>query len=880
MKSSGSHDMTNDQLSGIIEKIALQVVLLDHTDISDMEEIITLFTEIADWANSNSQILLMETAVNCRDIINGIIDQSNSLPEESFEIICRTVTEIQTHARNDFNFSQMNLAPEICSQFTNAKHNEKTAVSSENSSYELRHPDSLPTYLDNELFAEFLSIQSNNLDKMESLILSIEERGDDASIIELKRMIHTIKGEAGFLNLNEVESVCHLTEDILGQRAPAQHSDIFLKTIDWMRQTFSWYSGGSFEPDSSTQLIKEIETCKSLEIKNGINNLEEMDTGKLEKKIIEQLVDNPSVFSTNHALYNKFISRIDNSIDSSKKFISKLLTLIDNVHEDEQHPTVAIQQSILKLQYYMTKITAVSDFISLNEIQLLTKHTHNLLDKMITDFRFCRTDIVNLIQESFNFLSSQTRYMESALLEKKIIKYEENFPQHIARLQAVLIEVSGNNKLTETKPAIQESSAIIPLNKDLTEPDADEDTTTQPSVIKTSPQIKESINVDAERLDRIIDMIGELVIAESMVIQAEEIKKIDSQELTRHLSQMDKITRALQETGLSLRMLPIKSTFQKMARIARDTAKKADKDVKFITQGEETELDKTLVDKIGDPLLHMVRNAIDHGIETSAEERQKQDKPVTGVVTIRAFHKGGNIHVEIEDDGKGLDKQRIRQKAVERNIIHEDDILNDKEIFNLIFEPGFSTASEITDLSGRGVGMNVVKSSIEALHGQVEIRSEQGIGSTFTIKIPLTLAIIDGMVVRVQNERYIIPTLSIVTSNELDRNNVTSIFKKGDMVDVQGKLVPLFLLSNLLGTDLEKNTPSQSLMVVVEEDDKQAAIVVDELLGKQQIVIKTLGESMKNIPGISGGAIMPDGRVGLIIDVGGLVKLAHAKDMK
>ncbi len=872
MKSSGSNVMTNEQLSGIIEKLALEIILIDHTDTDEMEEIITLFNEIADWSNNNSQTFLMETVVNCTDIVKGIIDQSNSLPEESFDIVCKTVTEIQTHARNDFNFSQMAVEPEICSQ--------SPPSTPDNTSCQLRHPGSLPTYLDNELFAEFLSIQSNNIDKMESLILSLEERSDDTSLIELKRIIHTIKGEAGFLSLDEVETVCHLTEDILGQDAPSQYSDIFLQTIDWMRQTFLWYSGGIVEPGSSSELIEVIKTCNLSEIKNEIINLEEIATDRLEDKINKQLVENPSLFSVNHDFYNKFIEKIDNSIDSSKKFISKLLKLIDNISESEKYPAVDIQKGILKLQYYITKISAVSDFISLNEIQLLTKHTHNLLDIMLTDIRFCRSDIVNLVQESFNLLHSQTRSLECALLKKEKIKYDKNFPQHIARLQAVLsITGEKSNKFT-TESAIKKPIPVIHKTKTLPENNLEEENITQPDVVRTSPQIKESINVDAERLDKIIDMIGELVIAESMVIQAEEIKKIDSQELSRHLNQMDKITRGLQETGLSLRMLPIKSTFQKMARIARDTAKKSEKDVKFITQGEETELDKTLVDKIGDPLLHMVRNAIDHGIESSAEERQKQNKPATGIVTIRAFHKGGNIHIEIEDDGKGLDKQKIHQKAVEKNIIHKDDILNDKEIYSLIFEPGFSTASEITDLSGRGVGMNVVKSSIEALHGQVEIRSDKGTGSTFTIKIPLTLAIIDGMVVQVQNERYIIPTLSIITSNKIDKNSVTAVFNKGDMIDVQGKLIPLFLLSNLLQTDEKGNTPSQSLMVVVEEDGKQAAIVIDELLGKQQIVIKTLGESMKNIPGISGGAIMPDGRVGLIIDVGGLVKLAHANNKK
>lgn len=870
--------MNNETLSDIIEKLALNIVLIDHTEIDEIEENLPLFSQIAGWAKDNSQPVLFNASEACTRLLERIIDESEPSPEESFAIISRAVSEIQRNARDEFNFMSMSLPDALCMKALPNTKTTETSVqeNSHRAAGDLRHPTSLPGHLDKELFTEFLRLQPENLDKMEALILAIEEQSDEHSTIELKQMIHTMKGEAGFLNLDEIETVCHLTEDVLEEDSPADYTDVFFNTIDWMRKTFAWYAGGEKKPESSAPLIEAIKNHNRGEHlrRADVSGKTDVSLKEREEEITGTLEKNRSDLSHATDFYTAFISRLDSSINASKKFILKLLPMIEDLEANDDRPSKKLQQGILKLQYYITKISAVADFISLNEIALLTRNTHTLLDKMLGDATVCKPDVVGLIQDAFDALKKQTRNLEAAMAETRQIDYGEELPGLIARLQMAssggVTENTNNTRINALSPrASTDSKRSEKPAKSLFPPPP---TGVMPA---TASHLKKSINVDAERLDKIIDMIGELVIAESMIIQAEEIRNINSQELTRHLNQMGKITRDLQETSLSLRMLPIKSTFQKMARIARDTARKSGKEIKFIMQGEDTELDKTVVDKIGDPLLHMVRNAIDHGIEETEEERNKVNKPTYGTVKLRAFHKGGSILIEIEDDGKGLDTKSILNKAIERNMIEEGDELTKHEIYNLIFEPGFSTASEITDLSGRGVGMNVVKSFIEALHGQVEITSEKGRGSIFTIKIPLTLAIIDGMVVRVHGERYIIPTLSIITSNPIDKTVVTSVFNQGEMVDIHGQLVPLFRLSSLFMTGSGENTSSQSLLVVVEEDGKQAAIVVDELLGKQQIVIKTLGESLKNIPGISGGAIMPDGRVGLIIDVAGLIRLAH-----
>lgn len=391
-------------------------------------------------------------------------------------------------------------------------------------------------------------------------------------------------------------------------------------------------------------------------------------------------------------------------------------------------------------------------------------------------------------------------------------------------------------------------------------------------------QVREAVKVDSDRLDLLVDTIGELVIAESMVAQSQDLVANASQELKRQINQLDKITRELQVMAMSLRMVPVRSTFQKMARLVRDLSKKTGKSVDFHMSGEDTELDKTVVDRIGDPLVHIIRNAVDHGIEKNPEARKSLGKPATGNVHLRAFHAGGNIHIQVEDDGRGLDRQTIINKAVERRLISEGADLSDRDVFNLVFEPGFSTAEQITEVSGRGVGMDVVKRNIEALRGKTDIRSTPGHGSVFTIQLPLTLAIIDGMVVRVGVERFVIPTLAMVLSVRPDAEDIHTVTGRGEVLSLQGSLLPLYRLNRIFGVDGGVEIPTEGTVIVLEHDGRRAGLLVDEILGQQQIVIKSLGEALRGLPGLAGGAIMPDGRVGLILDAAGVVQLAEGAD--
>lgn len=385
-----------------------------------------------------------------------------------------------------------------------------------------------------------------------------------------------------------------------------------------------------------------------------------------------------------------------------------------------------------------------------------------------------------------------------------------------------------------------------------------------------------TVKVDTGKLDGLVDMVGELVIAMSLVDSNDRILELKDQKLSRDLSQMARITSDLQRTAMSMRMVPIRQTFQKMIRLVRDLSRKSGKKVDLVMSGEDTEIDRNMVEAIYDPLVHMVRNSIDHGIELPAARREKGKSP-EGLIHLWAFHQGGNVVIEIHDDGRGLDVEKILDKAIDRGLASPGDQLGDSAVFNLIFLPGFSTAEKVTDVSGRGVGMDVVKRAIEKLRGKVEVNSQPGRGSTFTIRMPLTLAVIDGMIVRVGQNRYIMPTVSIHESFRPRREDYFTVQGQGEMIKVRKTLLPLIRLDRVLGADGMGLEPTESLAIVVENNGERRCILVDDVLGKQEVVIKSLGERLKHVRALAGGSILGDGMVGLILDVAGLFEVSDGQ---
>jgi len=381
---------------------------------------------------------------------------------------------------------------------------------------------------------------------------------------------------------------------------------------------------------------------------------------------------------------------------------------------------------------------------------------------------------------------------------------------------------------------------------------------------------REAIKVDTRKLDSLVDMVGELVIAQSILAADPLITQCTEERLIRRLAQLTRITSDLQRTAMSMRMMPVRQTFQKMARLVRDLSRTLNKPVEVTLSGEDTELDRKLIEQVTDPLMHMVRNSIDHGIET-AEVRAAAGKPATAQLRLDAHHQAGNIVIEISDDGAGLNTDKILAKGLEQGLVADGESLTANEIHQLIFQPGFSTADRITDLSGRGVGMDIVRRNIETLRGRIDIQTGRGAGTTFTIRLPLTLAIVDGLLLGVGSERFVIPTFAVRESLRPLPQQLHSVHERALMIQVRERLIPMLHLGDTFAVAGARRNVAESTVVVIEDNGRPVALVVDELIGKQEVVIKTLGEAFGHVQGVAGGAILGDGRIGLILDAGGLL---------
>ena len=526
-------------------------------------------------------------------------------------------------------------------------------------------------------------------------------------------------------------------------------------------------------------------------------------------------------------------------------------------------------------------IKGVSGFLGLDDINRLSHAAENMLDAARDNKFYMDKKAIDVILEVVDCLRAMIddlaeegraghRFPVDELI-KKIETIQEDRPKKIGEIlieKGVVSPEMIKDALAEQKEKPDKKIGEILITKYKVSPKE----VTQ--ALKEQKGITPTIKVDTRKLDNLIDMVGELVITQSIIRQNHVLNDIKDQKLARDLSQLGRITTELQKTSMSLRMVPIKETFQKIIRLVRDLSKKSGKKVQLVMHGEDTEIDRNMVEELYDPLVHMIRNAIDHGIEMP-EDRKEKGKPETGTIELLAYHKGGNIVIEIKDDGQGLNKNKILKKARENGLISEEEELSETEIYQLIFKPGFSTAEKVSDVSGRGVGMDVVKKALERLRGKVEIKSEVGKGTTFIIKLPLTLAIIDGIIVKVGKHRYILPTVAVQEVFCPTEQQYNTYAEKGEMINIRNALFPLVRLHRLFNIEAKYTEPWRALMVIVESEDEKKCLMVDEVLGKQEVVIKSLGEGIGRVNGIAGGAIMGDGKVGLILDVTGIFEMSE-----
>ena len=553
------------------------------------------------------------------------------------------------------------------------------------------------------------------------------------------------------------------------------------------------------------------------------------------------------------ALALEFISEASTHIESAE---AKLLQL-------EESP--GDQESVNAIFRSFHTIKGVAGFMNLRQIGALAHAAENLLDLARKGKLELAGAMVDLVLESADLLKALLMLLDAAIKAQSPISREPRLASLIQRLHAAAANGTTDVAVASTQPVIEKTPTMAAEGK--------------PPVSGGAGRAGEAahgdgtVKVSTERLDSLINMVGELVISQSMVSQDVTALAATQHRVLRNLSHLGKITRELQDLSMSMRMVPVGGVFQKMARVVRDISRKAGKEVEFIVSGGDTELDRNVVEAIGDPLVHMVRNSVDHGIE-SPDDRVAAGKNRAGRLELRARHQSGQIVVEIVDDGKGLNTAKILKKATEAGIVKEGEVLSEQQIFQLIFAAGLSTADKITDISGRGVGMDVVRKNVEALRGRIDIRSVPGQGATFTISLPLTLAIIDGMVVRVGSERYIVPINSIEQSIRPKAEQLSTVQGRGELCMVRDRLLPVVRLHRLFSVQPRTENPTEALVVIVHDNDRGCCLLVDELLGQQQVVIKSLGESIGNVPGVSGGAILGDGSISLILDVPAVIGLA------
>ncbi|MFZ2089494.1 MAG: chemotaxis protein CheA [Desulfobaccales bacterium] len=559
----------------------------------------------------------------------------------------------------------------------------------------------------------------------------------------------------------------------------------------------------------------------------------------------------------------------------------------------EQHPYDLEAINAIFRPFHTLK--GVAGFLNLAQIQELSHEVEWLLDRVRDGQVMVSAELVNLILEAVDLLKAMLADLQGALgeglalavfnlapIKGKISQVEATSSVQTPRLGEILVEQQGlpPEELSEALERQKGLESSMPLGEMLVQEGkvapqkvaealVKQMTSAGPAVETAAP---ETLKVSLSKVDNLVDLMGELVIVQSQVRQNRKIGELADQKLERDLGHMGRITSELQKISMSMRMVPIGATFRKMVRLVRDLSHKMGKDIDLRLEGEDTEIDRSMVEAIYDPLVHLVRNSVDHGLETGSE-RQAGGKPPGGRLSLRAFHQGGDIIIEIEDDGKGLNREAILAKAVERGLIPPGQTLSPEKIDHLIFEPGFSTAAAVTEISGRGVGLDVVKQTITSLRGKIDIHSRAGEGCRFLLRLPLTLAIIDGMVVRVGAERYILPTIGVRETLRPSPQDYFTVKGEGEIIRVREQLMPLVRLHRLFGTGNLDVVPSEALVLVVEHEGGKRALLVDDILGKQEIVIKSLGHFFKDLDGLAGGTILGDGRVGLILDLAGLFRL-------
>jgi len=692
----------------------------------------------------------------------------------------------------------------------------------------------------------FLQESAEHVASMEAGLLELRAAPDDVELLNaIFRAAHSIKGGAGSFGLNSLVRFTHSLENLLDRlrsdemRATEEVIDILLHSVDVLRELLGADADAEL-PAAALELHERVEAL--LADQTGAAEVPDVDGAPI---VEEQVAEGGQPLN-----FYKVEFHPDRELFASG---TNPIVLLRNL--------VALGM-VSSCQIHTEELPALAD---LDPEQCYLSWTVELASACLEAE----------VREVFEFVEH--------LAEVRIQRVEEvpvSKANQAAEAKAAVVAAS-NTERAEAKPAVQERRiATVADRRQGSDRRQTPDRRQSPSKSVAGGE-SGSIRVAIDKVDRLIDLVGELVIAHVMTAQMVEVFEPSClPKLREAVASMERNTRELHERVMGIRMLPVGTVFQRYTRTVYDIAQSTGKQIRLEMEGEETEIDKSMLELLGDPLTHLIRNSADHGIE-SPEARRVAGKPEEGVITLRAFHRSGRIVIEIEDDGAGIDPQKVRAKAIERGLIAGDAPMTDDQLRLLIFEPGFSTRDQISDLSGRGVGMDVVKRNVQQLSGTVALASAVGRGSTVTIELPLTLAILEGLLVRVGDRTLVLPLLSVVETVPLRDSQILSVAGQGEVVVIRAESIPLLRLSRFLGLAQETVTDepvsaeahNRRLAVIVAAGDKKVGLVVDELLGQQQVVVKSLERHLRKVDGLMGATILGDGCVAPIVDVAGVAAM-------
>jgi two-component system chemotaxis sensor kinase CheA len=752
-----------------------------------------------------------------------------------------------------------------------------------------------------QFYQAFFEETVEQLGSMESLLLALDLDSPDADQLNaIFRAAHSIKGGSSTFGFTDMTEVTHILETLLDRirkneiAITSEMVDTFLLAVDVLREILSAHQGGNIaDASASIALCDKLEHLAQGSSATHANRApQEVRRSVIQRKAGESSAGAPVADANErspakHAYQIKFSKAP--GVFPSKKHLNNLLNNLESIGNiSNQEITAKAVKLSLNTDASEDELREIFSFFLKPKQLTITKLNVRLPDQAPHE------------QQEYGFFEEPERIRAriedtqgyGLFAEPMIIKAAVENAQGYGlfeepeQIKARVEGTQGYGFFVEpqaSKTAVEDAQGygFFAEVADKSQPGKafpavrQEDSPGRRVTDKVTAAAlgESSIRVSVGKVDKMVNLVGELVITQAML--AETISKIDAasnESLISGLVQLERNTRDLQESVMSVRMMPISLVFSRFQRVVRDSAGKLNKKVQLKIVGEGTELDKGLIEKVSDPLTHLVRNSLDHGIETP-EERVAKGKNPLGTITLKAAHQGGSIVIEVSDDGAGLNRERIIAKAREKGLPVSDG-MSDADIWQIIFAPGFSTAAVVTDVSGRGVGMDVVKKNIESIGGRVEIASQQGQGSTITIRLPLTLAILDGLSIAVGEQIYILPLSFISESLQPGPDDIKEISGQGQVVHVRGEYLPLLAMHRVFNVDAKYTDPTEGILVLLEAEGKKVALQVDELVGQHQVVIKSLETNYRKVAGISGATIMGDGRVALIIDVTALIKLS------